>query len=155
MVRKEQSPPPQDPGSREAASQIWLAGLGAFAKAQEQGGKVFEALVKEGVAWQRKTQSMAEEKLTEAGERMASAAQALSSRTTGSWDRLETLFEDRVARALERLGMPSAREVQALADRIESLERALARRSTPSRPGPQPPSNERPTARKPARRKSE
>ena len=49
---------------KESAQQIWLAGLGAFAKAQEEGGKVFEALVKEGTSIQRKTQSAAEEKIT-------------------------------------------------------------------------------------------
>ena len=47
---------------KESAQQIWLAGLGAFSKAQAEGGKVFEALVKEGVNMQRKTQTVAEEK---------------------------------------------------------------------------------------------
>ncbi|HSH89586.1 MAG TPA: phasin family protein, partial [Ramlibacter sp.] len=51
---------------KESAQQIWLAGLGAFAKAQEEGGKVFEALVKEGTSIQRKTQAAAEEKISEA-----------------------------------------------------------------------------------------
>src|SRR4051812_626481 len=50
---------------KESAQQIWLAGLGAFSKAQEEGGRVFEALVKEGVGLQRKTQSVAEGKLSE------------------------------------------------------------------------------------------
>ena len=40
---------------KESAQQIWLAGLGAFAKAQEEGGKAFESLVKEGLTIQRKT----------------------------------------------------------------------------------------------------
>src|SRR4051812_16920048 len=59
---------------KESASQIWLAGLGAFAKAQEEGGKVFEALVREGTSIQRKTQAAAEEKISEATNRMASMA---------------------------------------------------------------------------------
>lgn len=161
MVRKSQTPPPQDASAHDASSpesarQIWLAGLGAFAKAQEQGGKVFEALVQEGMDWQRKTQSMAEEKLTEASQRMASVAGELSSRASGQWDKLETLFEDRVARALQKMGMPSAREVQALAVRIEALEQALARRDTPARPAPSRPASDRPTARKtPTRRQGE
>ena len=48
---------------KDSAQQIWLAGMGAFAKAQAEGGKVFDALVKEGVSLQRKTQAVAEEKL--------------------------------------------------------------------------------------------
>jgi poly(hydroxyalkanoate) granule-associated protein len=55
---------------KDSAQQIWLAGLGAFSKAQEEGGKVFEALVKEGLTIQRKTQAVAEEKISEATSRM-------------------------------------------------------------------------------------
>ena len=44
--------PPLTNTIRESAQQIWLAGLGAFAKAQAEGGKVFEALVREGQTMQ-------------------------------------------------------------------------------------------------------
>ena len=77
---------------KESAQQIWLAGLGAFSKAQAEGGKVFEALVKEGVNMQRKTQTVAEEKITEAAQRMTSAATEMGSRAAGQWDKLETIF---------------------------------------------------------------
>ena len=83
---------------KDSASQIWLAGLGAFAKAQEEGGKVFEALVKEGMSIQRKTQAAAEEKLSEATTRMATMATDLSSKASGQWDKLETIFEERAIR---------------------------------------------------------
>ena len=89
---------------KESAQQIWLAGLGAFAKAQEEGGKVFEALVKEGTSIQRKTQAAAEEKISEATNRMASMATDISSRASGQWDKLENIFEDRVSKALNKLG---------------------------------------------------
>jgi poly(hydroxyalkanoate) granule-associated protein len=112
---------------KDSASQIWLAGLGAFAKAQEEGGKVFDALVKEGMSIQRKTQSAAEEKITEATARMASMASGLSSKATGQWDKLEGIFEERVARALKKLGVPSASEIDALAARVEELNRNVAR----------------------------
>jgi poly(hydroxyalkanoate) granule-associated protein len=112
---------------KESASQIWLAGLGAFAKAQEEGTKVFDALVKEGVAIQRKTQAVAEEKITEATSRMASMATDISSKASGRWDKLETIFEDRVSRALKKLGVPAAKDIDALAARIADLEAALKR----------------------------
>jgi poly(hydroxyalkanoate) granule-associated protein len=111
--------------AREQASEIWLAGLGAFAKAQEQGGKVFEALVKEGAAMQRKTQAAAEEKLSEASQRMSSMAGDMSSRAAGHWDKLETLFEERVSKALRKLGVPMASEVETLAARVKELEREV------------------------------
>ena len=80
---------------KESAQQIWLAGLGAFSKAQEEGGKVFETLVKEGMTIQKRTQSAAEEKLAEATSRMTSMASDLSNKASGQWDKLESIFEDR------------------------------------------------------------
>lgn len=114
---------------KDSASQIWLAGLGAFAKAQEEGGKVFDALVKEGMSLQRKTQSAAEEKISEATNRMASMATDLSSKASGQWNKMETIFEDRVARALNKLGVPSAKDIDALIARIDELNRNVQRLS--------------------------
>jgi poly(hydroxyalkanoate) granule-associated protein len=111
---------------KESAQQIWLAGLGAFSKAQEEGGKVFEALVREGVTLQQRTQSAAEGKLAEATTRMTSMASDLSTKASGQWDKLETIFEQRVSRALQQLGMPTAREIEDLTRRVEELDRTVA-----------------------------
>jgi len=130
---------------KESAQQIWLAGLGAFSKAQEEGGKVFEALVKEGTALQRKTQSAAEERITEATSRMASMATDISSKASGQWDKLENIFEDRVSRALKKLGVPMQRDIDALAARIDELNRKLAAKGgTAAKKS----ASKRPTARK-------
>ena len=48
---------------KEQAQQIWLAGLGAFSKAQQDGTKAFEKLVSDGITMQRKVHTTAEEKL--------------------------------------------------------------------------------------------
>jgi poly(hydroxyalkanoate) granule-associated protein len=112
---------------KESAQQIWLAGLGAFAKAQEEGGKVFEALVKEGTSMQRKTQAAAEEKITEATSRMANMATDISSKASGQWDKLETIFEQRVSKALNKLGVPSSKDIDALVERIDELNRNVAK----------------------------
>jgi poly(hydroxyalkanoate) granule-associated protein len=114
---------------KDSAQQIWLAGLGAFSKAQEEGGKVFEALVKEGMSIQRKTQAAAEEKISEATSRMASMATDISSKASGQWDKLEGIFEERVSRALNKLGVPSARDIDVLVARIDELNRSVARLS--------------------------
>jgi poly(hydroxyalkanoate) granule-associated protein len=111
---------------KESAQQIWLAGLGAFSKAQEEGGKVFDALVREGQSLQKRTQNVAEERLSEATTRMASMATDLSNKASGQWDKLETIFEDRVSRAMKKLGVPSSRDIDALVDRIEELQRTVA-----------------------------
>ncbi len=112
---------------KESAQQIWLAGLGAFAKAQQEGSKVFDTLVKEGASLQRKTQSAAGEKLSEATSRMTTMASDLSSRATGQWDKLETIFEGRVSKALNKLGVPKAEDIEVLSARIEELNRNLSR----------------------------
>jgi poly(hydroxyalkanoate) granule-associated protein len=117
---------------QDSAQQIWLAGLGAFTKAQEEGSRVFDALVKEGTAMQRKTQQAAEEKLAEATQRMTSMAQEMGSRATGQWDKLESIFEERVAKALHRLGMPTAAEVQALRAQVEDLSQTVKTLSSKS-----------------------
>ena len=117
---------------KDSAQQIWLAGLGAFAKAQEEGGKVFEALVKEGTSIQRKTQSAAEEKISEATSKMASMAGDISSRASGQWGKLEDIFEERVSKALGKLGVPTAQSVEALVARIEALEKARAVKAAPA-----------------------
>jgi len=108
---------------KDSAQQIWLAGLGAFSKAQEEGGKVFDTLVKEGLSIQRKTQSVAEERINEATSRMSDMANGISTKAAGQWDKLENIFEERVAKALNKLGVPSAKDVDALIARIDELNR--------------------------------
>jgi poly(hydroxyalkanoate) granule-associated protein len=110
---------------KESAQQIWLAGLGAFAKAQEEGNKVFEALVREGRDLQGRTRSVTEEKLGEVTGRFGKVAGGFSKQATASWDRLEQVFEERVARALSRLGVPTQAEVQALIERVDALNASV------------------------------
>ncbi|SBT06174.1 Poly(Hydroxyalkanoate) granule-associated protein [Candidatus Accumulibacter aalborgensis] len=99
---------------KESAQQIWLAGLGAFAKAQEEGGKVFDALVKEGESIQSKTRKMTDEKIAQ-----------VAGKAAGTWDRLEQVFEDRVARALGSLGVPSKQDIDSLSKRVVELSAAV------------------------------
>ncbi len=110
---------------KEQAQQIWLAGLGAFAKAQQDGTKAFEKLVSDGITMQRKVHTTAEEKLAEATQKATQAAHTLSERATGQWGKLENIFEDRVAKALHSLGLPSAAEMEALHARVAALEAQL------------------------------
>ena len=112
---------------KESAQQIWLAGLGAFSKAQEEGTKVFESLVTEGLSMQRKTQSAAEEKISEATSRMTNMASDIGSRAAGQWDKLENIFEDRVAKSLAKLGVPSSRDLDVLNARIDALAKSMGK----------------------------
>ena len=106
---------------RDSAQQIWLAGLGAFAKTQEEGAKVFEALVKEGRNLEGRTRKLAEGAMSEVTSRLSRQTGKATARATATWDKLEQVFEDRVERALGRLGVPTNRDIQALAKRVETL----------------------------------
>lgn len=112
---------------KASAQQIWLAGMGAFAKAQEEGGKVFEALVKEGVSLQRKTQTAAEDRINEVTGKMSAMAEDVTSKAGASWDKLESIFESRTAKALAKLGVPTAKDVAALTERVDALAREVAK----------------------------
>ena len=128
-----QPPSPATGLVQESAQQIWLAGLGAFAKAQEEGSKVFQGLVKEGLDLQRQTKAAAEEKLAEAASKLRSMAEAsnlsvsaLSAKAAQPWDKLESIFEERVAKALTHLGVPSQAEFEALQAEVAALKKKLA-----------------------------
>ena len=99
---------------KDSAQEIWLAGLGAYSRAQEEGAKVFETLVKAGQDLQQKTQGAA-----------GSTVEAMASRAAGTWGKLEQVFEDRVARSLGRLGVPSKGELRELSDKISELNASV------------------------------
>lgn len=130
-----------------STQQIWLAGLGALAQAQAQGTKAFEALVSDGLKFQHKTQTETQQRLKEATERLTHLAQDFGQQASGRVDRLEQMFEERVARALQRLGMPSQAELEALKARIEALEAAAQKSAKTAATGPASPSLRKTTAK--------
>ena len=115
-----------------SSHQIWLAGLGAMAQAQAQGSKAIETLVNDGLSFQRKSQEEARQRFEEATERFASMAQGLGQQTAGRIDKLEHVFEERVARALHRLGMPTLQDIADLQARVADLEAQLSKATKPA-----------------------
>lgn len=112
---------------KDSAQQIWLAGMGAFSKAQAEGGKVFETLVKEGLNLQKKTQGLAEDKINEVTGKMSAMAGTVTAKAGQNWDKLEAIFEQRTAKALAKLGVPTAKDVEALTGRVDALAAAVAK----------------------------
>ena len=106
---------------KNSAQQIWQAGLGAFAKAQEEGSKVFETLVKDGSKFQETT-LQAQAKMAEAAAKAGAMASDMSQRANGQFDRLEGIFEERVAKALHSMGLPNAQDMADLQARVDALE---------------------------------
>ncbi len=109
----------------ETANQIWLAGLGAFAKAQEEGTKAYERLVNEGQRFSRKTKDSTEATVNEVKGAVEGTVSQVQSKANQSWDKLEKVFEDRVAKALAALGVPSASDIKSLSKRVAELQDAV------------------------------
>lgn len=158
---------------QDNAHEIWLAGLGAFAIAQEEGvnlvreggklvnkqtgkvisesSKLFDRLVSEGRKLEGKGRKMAEDTVggvrTDVEGRVGKARE--SART--NWDKLERVFEERVARALSRLGVPTSDEIQELSERVQELNarvRELARAQQSNAPSPAASKTAKKTTRK-------
>lgn len=122
--KNREAPPPSgglDPEAiRESAQRIWLAGLGAFERARAEGPRVFETLVEQGRTLGARAMGAADETLKEM--RQANFAGARI-------EKLEQVFEERVSRSLERLGVLTRREVEALSRQVEELQEAVRKLS--------------------------
>lgn len=131
----------------DSAQKIWLAGLGAFAKAQEEGGKVFETLVQQGQALEQKTRAMAGKAVETA---RAQATESVG-RASGTIDKLDQVFQDRVHRSLNKLGVLTAKDIDDLTRQVtelsESVRSLVATEKSSARKAP---AKRKPAARKPA-----
>ena len=109
---------------RESANQIWLAGLGAFSKAQQEGVKMFEALVEEGEKVQERTKEAADERLADMREKATGAwnkVEKVFEDPAGAYNKLEKVFEDRVGRALHALNVPTRKDIDHLSRQVHDL----------------------------------
>lgn len=109
----------------ESAQQIWMAGVGAFTRAQGEGSKLFEALVKEGMSIEQTTRKLATGKVDAVRDAVEDRVGVVRERATDTWDRLEKVFEERVQRALNRLGVPSREDLADLNARVAALTAEL------------------------------
>lgn len=103
---------------QESAHLIWLAGLGAFAKVSDEGARLFDTLVKEGEKIEERTRQSASTALAEVRESAGETRGAVAD----AWDKVEQVFEERLARVLGRLGVPGHDDVQELVRRIDALQ---------------------------------
>ena len=109
----------------DSSRQIWLAGLGAFSRVQAEGAKVFETLVKQGEAIESKTRRAAADTAAAARGAATATVREVKDGMGGTWDKLEQVFEDRVARALAKLGVHTQSDVERLTQRVDVLSEAV------------------------------
>ena len=109
---------------KDSARQIWLAGLGAYNKAEEDAGKVFDKLVQEGEDLERKTRVVFEKQLKAVEDRVEEVkdrVEEVKDRANTTIDKLEYVFDNRVSKALDRLRVPNYLEFKALRDEVDQL----------------------------------
>jgi poly(hydroxyalkanoate) granule-associated protein len=109
----------------DSAQQIWMAGMGAFQRAQTEGSKLFDALVKEGSTFEAATRKLATGRVDAVRDAVEERVGSVRERATDTWDRLEKVFEERVQRALTRLGVPGREDLADLVARVDELNKQL------------------------------
>ncbi len=139
----------------ESAQQIWLAGMGAFNRAQAEGSKLFEGLVRDGLSLEQTARSFAGARANVVRDAVEDRVDQARERASDTWDKLEKVFEERVQRALTKLGVPGRDDLNALTERVERLTAELRKASAApaARPAAQLPAA-KPKANKPAARKA-
>lgn len=118
----------------ESAQQIWLAGMGAFGRAQAEGTKLFEGLVKEGMALENTARKFAGKRADVVRDAVENRVEQARERATDTWDRLEKVFEERVQRALVKLGVPGRDDLRDLTGRVDALTAELRRQGGKAAP---------------------
>ncbi|MCY1306338.1 poly(hydroxyalkanoate) granule-associated protein [compost metagenome] len=102
--------------------QVWLASLGAYAKAGQESVEYFKELVKAGEGVEEKGRKLVTDRVESANERV-------KSKLTLVKDKLN--FDDRVAASLNRIGIPSRNDVNALSAKLDELGAALESAARP------------------------
>jgi poly(hydroxyalkanoate) granule-associated protein len=115
--RSQQSSSDASQSARDSAQKIWLAGLGAFERAKTEGPRMFETLVEQG-------RNMGARAVGAADEALKSLRQA-NYEGGGRWDKLEQVFEERVSRSLNRLGVLTRAEVGDLSRQVQELNETV------------------------------
>ena len=136
----------------ESAQQIWLAGMGAFNRAQAEGGKLFESLVRDGLSLEQTARKFTGARADMVRDAVEGTVGQARERAVDTWDKLEKVFEDRVQRALVKLGVPGRDDLNALTHRVERLTEELRKANGGAAPKAAPKAPRKTAAKAPAKR---
>ena len=101
----------------ERGREVWLAGLGALATVEEEGAKLFDRLVDRGQEFEEERQA----KLEEATETVREQSDEALAQLEEAGEETQFMLADSVKAALERFGVPTQKEVDDLADKVDRL----------------------------------
>ncbi len=115
---------------RQSAHRIWLAGLGALATAEEEGGKLFRSLVERGESFEgrgKKHVGRVQDAIEDRAREARDTAESV-------WGRVESGLDKSLTTALHKIGVPTRTEIQELTKRVEKLTRSVERIGTGTKP---------------------
>lgn len=101
--------------------QIWLAGLGAFSRAEEEGNKFFDSLVKVGEELEGKTLDIADNTAGKVGEVTGKAIE----RVTDTKEKVEKLIDQHTHQTLNRIGLVTPKDIQLIEQLLLNLNQKV------------------------------
>jgi poly(hydroxyalkanoate) granule-associated protein len=114
------------------ARKIWLAGLGAYAKASEEGSEYFKELVKSGEGVEKQGKKLVDEQVEAVNSQIDTVKSTVTSNVTSvkgkfevQIDKIEKAFDSRVASGLNRIGIPSKQDIEVLSAKLDELSALL------------------------------
>jgi poly(hydroxyalkanoate) granule-associated protein len=130
----------------ENAHQIWLAGLGAVAMAQEEGSKFFSSLVEKGEGFEKAGKEQVD--------KARGAVSGVKVVAESYWETFERTLDDKVTAVIHRIGVPTKDEIDSLTERVESLTAAIDKLRVKEAPKPRTAASKTTAAKKPAAKKA-
>lgn len=117
------------PSLGESAQQVWLAGIGALARAQAEGSRFFEQLAEEGrgVADAGSDGKGVAARLEGMRQSVDAAMERTYARAGETWDSLGRVFERRIQQTLRLMDVPTRQDIDLLGARIDALAAELRR----------------------------
>jgi poly(hydroxyalkanoate) granule-associated protein len=119
---------------KASAKEIWLAGLGAFnqkqgasdAEGEDTAHTLYQQLVKEGRDIERVSRSQLDRNIQNVKTLAFGSVDQVKEKAAGSLNRLESVFDERVSKALNRLGLTTSNDYNVLESRLEHAEQLIA-----------------------------
>jgi poly(hydroxyalkanoate) granule-associated protein len=105
----------------DSLHQVWLAGLGALATAEEEGGKLFKSLVKKGQAYEKNVKVPVDK----AAKSVKGTVKDVRSKAGKTMKKFEAALDDHVDAALGRIGVPTNKEIAKLTRKVDRLTKKL------------------------------
>jgi poly(hydroxyalkanoate) granule-associated protein len=109
----------------ESVHRIWLAGLGAFATAEEEGGKLFQSLIARGKKYERTIKKPVDQAAANLTDTVKGTVKDVRGRAGKTMKKIEKTFDEQVDAALHRVGVPTRKEIAALSRKVDRLTRSL------------------------------